>query len=238
SVAMSQGCGYGRRADIGDGHSLAGGYGVLVDGAGNDRYHATAWSQGCGYWWGAGFLEDLGGDDTYRNGKYSSGAAAHFAIGLQSDLSGNDRYNVANSAVMNQFQGHARDGSIGLSIDGDGNDRYHLVRNCGGSADLASIGMLWDRRGNDTFDITFAPDTAQVGWTDTPALGTATSYPPANSFRDDIDAIGMFLDSGGRDTYNWTGPVHHTVQPRNDARWIWRRDPHSKGVGVDMSVQP
>jgi hypothetical protein len=40
SVAMSQGCGYGRRADLGDGKSLAGGFGVLVDGAGNDRSRA------------------------------------------------------------------------------------------------------------------------------------------------------------------------------------------------------
>ena len=235
SVAMSQGCGYGRRADIGDGHSLAGGFGVLVDGAGNDRYHATAWSQGCGYWWGAGFLEDLGGDDTYRNGKYSSGAAAHFAIGLQSDLDGNDRYNVANSAVMNQFQGHARDGSIGISIDGDGDDHYQLVRNSGGSADLGSIGMLWDRRGDDRYDITYATDTANVGWMNTPPLGTATTYPPSNSFRDDIDAIGVFLDSQGRDDYRWSGPEHDIVRPRDNASWSWLRDPRSLGVGLDQS---
>ena len=238
SVAMSQGCGYGRRADLGDGHSLAGGYGVLVDGAGNDRYHATAWSQGCGYWWGAGFLEDLGGDDTYRNGKYSSGAGAHFAIGLQADLSGNDQYNVGNKAVMNQFQGHARDGSIGISIDGDGDDHYRLVRNCGGSADLGSIGLLWDRRGDDTYEITYAEDTTNVGWANTPALGTATSYPPSNTFRDDLDAVGIFLDGGGRDEYRWDGPAHEVVRPDNGARWRWNRDRRSWGLGLDAEIYP
>jgi hypothetical protein len=235
SVAMSQGCGYGRRADLGDGHSLAGGYGVLVDGAGNDRYHATAWSQGCGYWWGAGFLEDLGGDDSYRNGKYSSGAAAHFAIGVQSDLSGDDRYNIDNPATMNQYQGHARDGSIGISLDGDGNDRYKLLRHCGGDADLASIGLLWDRRGDDTYDLVYAVDTANVGWNNTPPLGGASTYPPSNTYRDDIDAVGIFLDTGGDDIYRWDGTAPAGVVRANDETWVNNRDPRSWGLGVDVA---
>lgn len=236
SVAMSQGCGFGRRADLGDGHSLAGGFGVLVDGAGNDSYHATAWSQGCGYWWGAGFLEDLGGEDTYRNGKYSAGAAAHYAVGLLSDLSGNDRYNVGNAATMNQYQGHARDGSIGISIDGDGNDRYKLVRMCGGAADLASIGLFWDRRGSDTFDLVYATDTANVGWNNTPPLGGASTYPPSNSFRDDLDAVGVFLDTGGDDLYRWEGGAPKDPPRRNGARWPSSRDPHSWGIGIDVEM--
>ncbi len=136
SVAMSQGCGYGRRADLGDGHSLAGGVGLLVDGAGDDDYHAQVWAQGCGYWWGLGILEDRGGNDRYRNGKYSSGAAAHFAVGIHVDLAGDDRYNEGNETAKNQYQGHARDGAIGVFIDGDGNDDYTLRSHCGGSADL------------------------------------------------------------------------------------------------------
>ena len=97
SVAMAQGCGYGRRADIGDGYSLAGGVGILLDGAGDDRYHAQVWSQGCAYWWALGILEDRGGNDTYRNGKYSAGAAAHFAIGVCVDLAGERPHNATNS---------------------------------------------------------------------------------------------------------------------------------------------
>jgi hypothetical protein len=238
SVAMSQGCGFGRRADLGDGHSLAGGFGVLVDGAGNDTYHATAWSQGCGYWWGAGFLEDLGGEDTYRNGKYSAGAAAHYAIGLLSDLSGNDRYNVGNAATMNQYQGHARDGSIGISIDGDGNDRYKLVRMCGGAADLASIGLFWDRRGADTFDLVYTADTANVGWNNTPPLGGASTYPQSNTFRDDLDAVGVFLDTGGDDLYRWDATPPDGPPRRNGAWWHSHRDPRSWGIGTDVEIYP
>lgn len=229
SVAMAQGCGYGRRADLGDGHSLAGGVGVLVDGAGDDTYHATAWSQGCGYWWGLGMLEDLGGNDTYRNGKYSLGAAAHFSVGVQVDASGDDRYNVGNDSAVNQFQGHARDGSIGLSIDGDGNDKYELRTMCGGAADLCSIAMLWDRGGDDTYNVRFTPDTAQIGWTDTPPLGTTSTYPPMLSFRDDLDAVGIFLDTEGSDTY--TGYL--IPNAGSDRSWRLNRNGHSWGFAWD-----
>lgn len=228
SVAMSQGCGYGRRADLGDGHSLAGGFGVLVDGAGNDHYHATAWSQGAGYWWAVGILEDLGGNDTYRNGKYSLGAGAHFAIGCQVDLSGDDRYNVANAATVNQYQGHARDGSIGVSIDGDGDDQYLLKGHCGGSGDLGSIGLFWDRRGADLYRIEYEPPAEGTGWNDTPPLGTTTLYTPFRSFRDEIDTFGIFLDTGGADHYLWPGG------PAGDGQtWTTRRGPHLWGWGRD-----
>jgi hypothetical protein len=229
SVAMSQGCGQGRRADIGDGHSLAGGVAFLVDGAGDDDYHATEWSQGCAYWWAAGFLEDLGGNDTYRNGKYSSGAAAHFAIGCQVDLSGDDLYNVGNDATKNQYQGHARDGSIGISIDGDGDDVYKLTTMCGGDADLTSVALFWDRRGDDTYEIAYTAPEKPDGWADTPPLGGASLYPRSNDFRDDVDAFGLFLDNGGRDSY--VGP---DIGAGDGREWTSHRGPHSWGCGIDV----
>ena len=230
SVSMAQGVGYGRRADLGDGHSLAGGFGVLVDGAGDDSYHATAWSQGAGYWWAVGLLEDLGGNDRYRNGKYSLGAAAHFAIGCQVDLEGNDRYNVGHRAAVNQFQGHARDGSIGISIDGGGDDAYLLKSHCGGSGDLASIGLFWDRAGRDRYDVDYPPPADPSGWNDTPPLGTTTVYAPFRSFRDDLDAYGIFLDTGGADTYVWPGGP-----AGNDHVWHTRRGERARGVGLDRA---
>lgn len=241
SVSMAQGVGQGRRADLGDGHSLAGGIGFLVDGAGDDSYHATAWSQGAGYWWAAGFLEDLGGNDRYRNGKYSLGAGAHFAIGCQVDLTGDDQYNVGNDAVVNQYQGHARDGSIGISVDGDGNDRYVFRTHCGGSGDLNAIGFFWDRRGDDVYDVLYRMLGPAGGWTDTPPMGTATVYTPFRSFRDDVDAIGLFLDTGGTDTYNWQTAVAadsvsmppEAPERGNDHSWPTRRAVNSVGLGWD-----
>lgn len=248
SVSMAQGVGQGRRADLGEGHSLAGGIGLLADGAGNDSYHATAWSQGAGYWWAAGFLEDLAGNDTYHNGKYSLGAAAHFAVGCQVDLSGDDMYNVGNTTAVNQYQGHARDGSIGISIDGDGDDQYHLRSHCAGSGDLNAIGFFWDRRGNDVYDLRYELLGPANGWTDTPPMGTATLYTPFRSFRDDVDAIGLFLDSGGRDTYKWEEPDSSKTQDtlqvvarserENDREWISHRGRNSHGLGIDGAVFP
>lgn len=264
SVSMAQGVGQGRRADLGDGHSLAGGFGLLVDGSGDDTYHASAWSQGAGYWWGVGFLEDLAGDDAYRNGKYSSGAAAHFAIGCQVDLSGNDEYNRGNDQAVNQYQGHARDGAIGISIDGDGDDFYHLRSHCGGSADLSSIGLFWDRRGNDVYECRYSPPDDPNGWNDTPPLGSSTVYAPFRSFRDKLDAHGIFLDTGGVDDYTWldapgepltdrtrtaSGPAGNPdhddeaatqglTPVRNNAAWLTHRGPGSWGLGLDGEWYP
>lgn len=225
SVAMAQGCGHGRRADLDrGGHSLAGGWGVLVDGAGNDRYHSQVWSQGAGYWWGIGILEDRGGNDEYRNGKYSLGAAAHFAIGVQVDLNGDDQYNVNNDTAVNQYHGHARDGSIGVAVDGDGNDRYRFRNHCGGSSDLGSIGLFWDRRGADVYlyePNDFGPAN---GWAETPPMGSATVYPLFRSFRDEIMSIGVFLDTGGDDQY----PAgFERIGWSDDAAWQRNRGPLS-----------
>ncbi|MCG3133173.1 MAG: hypothetical protein HMLKMBBP_00284 [Planctomycetes bacterium] len=236
SVAMAQGCGYGRRADLGDGRSLAGGWGLLVDAAGDDRYHAQCWSQGAGYWWGVGVLEDRGGDDVYENGKYSSGAGAHYAIGVHVDLAGDDRHNEGVPDPKNQYQGHARDGSIGVFVDGGGNDRYVFRPNCAGSADLASVGLFWERDGDDVYEFKAdpppAPDAPPPGpnagdWP-RPPFGTATIYrTPNRSFRDDQHAVGVFLDTGGRDTY----PAGSRAA--NGTTWRERPWPNSFGFGLD-----
>jgi hypothetical protein len=229
SVAMAQGCGYGRRADIGDGRSLAGGWGLLVDGAGDDRYHAQCWSQGCGYWWAVGALEDRGGNDVYENGKYSLGAGAHYAIGVQVDFSGDDKYNVGITTTKNQFQGHARDGSMGISIDGDGNDQYRFKNMCGGSADLCSVAIFWDRRGDDVYEAVMEKDMG-----DAAPCGSATTYPTARTFRDDLPSIGVFLDTGGKDTF--AGDPRGMAGAADGSSWRENKSSTSWGFGWDGPV--
>jgi len=260
SVSMAQGVGNGRRADLGDGHSMAGGFGVLADGAGDDSYHASAWSQGAGYWWSAGFLEDLGGNDRYRNGKYSLGAAAHFAVGCQVDNTGDDLYNIGHSGAVNQYQGHARDGSIGISVDGAGDDRYLLRSHCGGSGDLNSVGLFWDRAGRDEYLLLYKAPDKPDGWQDTPPLGSSTLYTPFHSFRDEMASQGIFLDSGGADVYRWdfslgagaeseggSGPragqgalpgataTPAPVDAGDGLIWSTVRGPRSRGIGIDQA---
>jgi hypothetical protein len=232
SVAMAQGVGYGRRADLGDGHSLAGGVGLLVDGKGDDMYSAQVWAQGAGYWWGLGMLEDFDGNDKYRNGKYSAGAAAHFAVGVFSDLFGDDEYNIGNESAKNQFHGHARDGSLGIATDGFGNDKYFFKAVSGGSADLGSIGFFWDNEGNDEYTFDFEDPKDGSGWTDTPPMGTSTLYPLFHTFRDEIMTLGVFIDGKGNDTYNARFNRVDLLQ-KNASVWKSIRSPISKGIGID-----
>lgn len=241
TVAMGQGCGYGRRADLGDSRSMAGGFGVLVDGAGDDHYTAMAWSQGAGYWWGVGILEDRGGNDTYRNGKYSQGAAAHFAVGIHVDLAGNDTYNVNPQKMVNpftgqeqwiaenQYAGHARDGSMGIFVDGAGDDMYVLRANCAGNGDLNSIGFFWDVAGNDVYmGLDIDPQPANPNWT-RPPMGTTTRYPDLfRGFRDDMLSYGVFIDASGRDMYA------DLVSPADNSS-VWPTSHESgRGVGIDQ----
>jgi hypothetical protein len=208
---------------------------VLVDGAGDDRYHAQCWSQGCGYWWAVGILEDRAGNDTYENGKYSLGAGAHFAIGCQVDLAGDDAYNQGVTTAKNQFQGHARDGSIGVSIDGDGNDRYQFRSHCAGSGDLNSVALFWDRRGDDLYEVVLGEGAAAEGWAGTPPMGSATPSEVRRSFRDDLPTIGVFLDTGGADTYRWTDSPPRQ-EAKDGGRWTHRPTPMSAGVGLDLDL--
>ncbi len=228
SASFAQGVGYGRRADFGDGLSLAGGWGLLLDEAGDDSYHASVWSQGAGYWWGVGVLEDRDGDDAYRNGWYSLGAAAHFSIGHAVDLRGSDQYNLDNASAVGQFAGSARDGSIGILIDGDGNDRATLRNRSGGSADLGSIGIYWDRRGNDRYSITTDPSLGPEG-----ALGVVVGYPPFRSFRDDLASLGLFLDTEGRDEYR-----PGSAQRVDGARWDRSASDRERAIGLDLEWYP
>lgn len=240
SVSMSQGCGFGRRADIGDGHSLAGGVGVLADGAGDDYYSAPVWSQGCGYWWAVGICEDRSGNDTWRSGKYSLGSAAHFAIGCKVDVEGNDTYAVGYKEAVNQYLGHARDGSIGISIDGEGDDTYYLKNNCAGSSDLGSLALLWDAAGNDTYTGEYTAANKTDGWSDTPPLGSASGYTPFYTFRDDIQSYGLFIDTGGNDTYTIKGTensIPWSVKAENNTQWLFIRSPRERGFGIDTEVK-
>ena len=76
--------------------------------------------------------------------------------------------------------------------------------------------------------MTYEPPDEGSGWNDTPPMGTTTVYKPFRSFRDDLDAVGIFLDTGGTDLYDWNGP------PADDAAWPGNRGPNAWGYGLDV----
>ncbi len=192
NASLSQGCGFGRRAHPGDGHSLAGGLGILVDGAGNDRYRCGVFGQGVGYWYAMGALVDFAGDDDYQGFWYTQGSAAHYALGVLEDLAGNDHYR---SQAQSQGQGH--DWSIGLLADEAGDDTYELGGLGQGAGHINGIGLLRDGGGSNVF-------RGAQSW------GFAEEISPG------CLCAGLFLDLG-RSRFE-PGPPPANEAPRNDER--------------------
>ncbi len=253
SVSMAQGVGAGRRADFGDGHSLAGGFGFLIDAQGDDTYHAEAWAQGAGYWWGVGALEDFSGNDNYEADWYAMGAASHFSIGSLTDLNGNDQYNHfvqgspddenpadggterRNTLAVTRLLGTARDGSIAIAFDANGNDRYLARSRSLGNGDLGSVAMFIERAGNDRYTIdTVGPNPNQpLPYADDAPLGSVVPYGNWNNFRDDLHTLGLFLEVAGQDVYlDNPGPA------RDANAWNRSTDQRTRALGIDLSPQP
>ncbi len=202
-VSLSLGCSFGRRADGNDGHSLAGGVGMFIEGAGDDFYEAGVFSYGSGYWWGLGLFEECGGNDTYSGSYYSFGGAAHYALGSFVDRTGDDSYNEIGFDkeywICGSAFGHGRDGSIGICIEGDGDDRYHTSHLSLGGVSLTSIGLFWDRAGNDYYD----PGKIDLLHEGDGCFGMPyTTNPNAHhSSSKGLMEIALFLDTNGDDLY-------------------------------------
>lgn len=184
NTSFAQGTGYGRRADLSDGHSWAGGVGILIDGSGNDNYSTGTFGQGVGYWYAVGILVDKSGNDTHTVPWYGMGAAPHFALGILQDDAGNDKY----VGYMSQTLGQGRDLSIGWFEDSNGDDFYIGANRTLGSSDIGGIGMFWDKHGNDTY----LACGDMFGQSATEGNG---------SIRDYILTLGMFIEGSGTDRY-------------------------------------
>jgi len=131
-------------------HGLAGGWGLVIDLAGNDRYRSSNFSQGAGYFFGAGVKLDFGGHDEHQAARFGHAAGAHHGVGLFVDYGGEDRYS-STGPVYNG--GTAWDRSVMLCIDaGPDNDLYDLQRSDGlGRADHRSWSVFIDEQGNDRY---------------------------------------------------------------------------------------
>ncbi len=213
--SLAQGVGFGKRADYIDGHSWAGGVGILCDMKGEDLYSAGLFAQGCAYWFSVGLLLDGEGDDTYNGVWYVQGSGAHFAVGYLDDFGGNDKY----TASMNMAMGAGHDFTIGYLNERSGNDTYFAPNLSLGGGNANGMGIFHDHLGEDVY-ITHGGTT----------LGRANvSKKGAREF---LQVFGIFIDGDGNDTYN---------QPyaKNHARWISpKTDPEGKnpyeiGVGID-----
>jgi len=140
-LAMSQGVGFGAR------NLCAGGVGLLVDGAGDDRYEAGEFAQGGAYYHAFGALLDVCGDDLYRGDRYTQGFGVHRGAGTLIDLDGRDTY----WGTMAANQGAAWDEATGLLLDAAGDDSYRGGLLSQGAAAHQSVAALVDLAGSDHY---------------------------------------------------------------------------------------
>lgn len=199
--SVGQGFGLGRRADVIDGHSWAGGYGLLMDEGGDDFYKAGVMAQGGGYWYGMGFLMDRGGDDSYSAHWYCQGSAAHMAVGALLDHDGNDRYHSTAHLAL----GAAHDLSASWLVDEQGNDTYDTTSLSMGVSNMNGLGIFLDVSGHDMY---VSKKIARF------SLGGARITKPG-SRRETILNAGIFLDCGGNDTYQNFPPANNNSSWQN-----------------------
>jgi len=131
-------------------YDLAGGWGLLLDAEGNDRYRSANFSQGHGYFFGAGAFLDLSGNDEYVAARYGHGSSAHYGVGLFSDRQGADHYESTGPFYNG---GVAWDHGMSMMIDaGTEPDRYVFLSSNGlGKADYSGWGLFIDEGGNDSY---------------------------------------------------------------------------------------
>jgi hypothetical protein len=184
--------------------NLAGGWGLLLDIAGNDHYQSDNFSQGMGYFFGMGAKLDLDGDDVHLAARYGHGTAAHFGLGLFLDRHGNDRYESTGPF----YNGAAAwDSSVALMVDaGSGNDQYLFALSTGlGIADQGAWAAGIDEGGADRYLV-----GQGLGWALNKSLAT-------------------FIDLAGQD--NYAGPSGPEIGGRGNARTSMQGD---RGLFIDQ----
>jgi hypothetical protein len=225
AVSNAQGVGLGRRGDGSDGHSWAGGLGMLIDIEGDDKYTAGNWSMGTGYWFGTGILYDGGGDDEYHGVWWSQGSSAHFAIGALIDEAGNDKHLV--EADGHNSLAFAHDFGISLLVDLGGDDLYETNATGLGYSINRSVAVLIATGGKKTFR---CPKEVRPG---TALYDERFKKRGSISFPADATSLGLFLSVGGPNAYSSDGV-------KNDSRWLDPADSPNRAVrnfsiGVDRA---
>jgi hypothetical protein len=158
-------------------YNIAGGWGLLLDVEGNDRYQSANFSQGHGYFFGAGLLLDLAGNDEYLAARYGHGSSAHYGVAFFNDRDGTDRYGSTGPFYNG---GVAWDHGVSVMIDtGFDNDRYAFADSTGlGKADYSGWALFIDEGGDDLYQLK-------------EGFGHSTEH-----------GVGAYFDLNGRDTFD------------------------------------
>jgi hypothetical protein len=221
--SLSQGAGFGRRADFGDGIFMSGGLAVLRDRESDDRYTVGIFGQATGYWFGTGLLLDGGGADHYDGEWYVQAGDAHYGIAALIDEGGNDVYNMA-AVRRNVVLGGGHDFSVAWVIDRGGDDVYRAPGISFGTGHAGGFGVFVDGAGTDRYE-----SSSDL------SFGHAAIETPGDPLRRVTGTYGLFLDRGGTDLY-----VRPTIGPlANDAAWSQAQhgpEENEHGAGIDRAT--
>jgi hypothetical protein len=172
--SMGQGMGLGLRADLEDGHSVAGGVGLLLDGAGNDHYKRAS-SPRARDSSAARHSRGRIRDDTYEAVYYAQGASAHSGAGI----SWIARATTPTASRCNAPRA-ADTISPWLAVDLAGNDRYRPPPRHG-RRQRKRMGFFVDLAGDDTYEITAPPAAADSSGRKLEKFGTLREDTPASA---------------------------------------------------------
>lgn len=212
NYSYAQGAAAGRRGDLMDGHSWAGGIGTLIDLDGDDEYTSANWSLGSGYWYGIGWLYDAAGNDRYTAAVFSIASGAHFCIGALLDEKGDDRYSGMGDSHTGMGFGH--DFTVALLYDAAGNDEYRFGADGFGFAANMSLGLFVEGGGDDRY--TFDQGKNGFGFTNF-SPGDLKPVVTRNYLADPVQ-VGLFLDAGGKDRYLDRDPATGAETPSKELR--------------------
>lgn len=243
----AQGAAIGRRADLAEGYSWAGGLGALVDLSGDDVRRAGNWALGSGYWFGTGLVYDGGGDDLYEAVYYSMASGAHFCIGAIFDEgNGDDRYRLVDPPLepqgdtMNASAGAGLafgwDYTMGLLVDKGGDDWYEARIISGAQAMIRSTAILADLgSGNDTYVLPEGAGGGHGAFRDSYARDRHPHEIGYGPYSHHGTNFGFLLDTGGRDRYlNYSDTGEHPPSAvwKDGATWL-QPAPGSEEYGFD-----
>ena len=210
---MSQGAAQGRRPqNANDVSYMAGGFGLLYDASGDDRYTGSVFAQGVGYWQGLGMLIDGAGNDQYDALWYIQGSSAHFSLSFFWDAGGDDRYDLGFSPAATSI-GVGHDFSASIHLDEGGSDQYHGPGLSLGSGNINGIGCLLNLGGDDLFTADGDP---------TLGAGNYSAEAPYGEDRQSAPTIGIFVHTGGKGTYTVGGQD----RPLANSTWSYEPQPY------------
>ena len=174
---------------------------VIIDLDGDDQYIATKPGVQGGSLLGISMLIDCAGNDTYQAVDVAQGSSIG-GVGILIDKGGNDTYHALRRAQGSAF------GGVGMLIDQGGNDRYHAAMWSQGFGHSAGFGVLEDVNGRDyyylggIYEDSYPEHPGYEGWGQGLGAGFRGSAGSA------CGGIGMLLDGGGDDTYEFDYIAH------------------------------